>query len=91
MAADIEQRAKPAILTVDDDEGFLEDFDGEVIAGLGCLTAVPDAMPVALEEALELALEEGGVAIKRPAESVAGAVRRDRPGNGIGIHVAPLY
>jgi hypothetical protein len=40
-------------------------------------------MPVPLEQALQFTLEERGIAIEPLAESVARAVDRDRPGNGI--------
>jgi len=83
MPADIEQRAQFAVLTADDDERFLKEIDREIVAGIGRLAAMPDAMPVPLEQALHVTLEEDGIAIKRPAEGMAGAVGRDCPGNGI--------
>jgi hypothetical protein len=52
-------------------------------SGIGCLAPVPDAMPVPLEQALQLALEESGIAIEPLAEGVAGAMGRDCPRNGI--------
>jgi hypothetical protein len=85
VPADIEQRAQPAVLTADDDEGFLKNVDGEKVAGIGCLAAVPDAMPVPLEQALQFTLEECRIAIELLTEGVAGAMRRDRPRNGVDL------
>jgi hypothetical protein len=82
MTAHIDQRAQLAVLTADDDERFLEDVDREKVAGIGRLAAVPDAMPVALEHALELTVEERGIAVERLAEGVARAVGCDRQCNG---------
>ena len=38
------------ILVADDDEGFLEELDGKVVAGFCELPAVPDAVPVRKEQ-----------------------------------------
>ena len=82
---------KLPVLTADDDERFPQEFYGEIVTGIGRLTAMADAMPVSLEQALHLALEERGVAIKPPAEGVAGAVGRNRRGEGIDGTARPRF
>src|ERR1700722_2889005 len=86
VTADIEQRAQLAVLTADDDEGFLKDVDREKVAGIGCLAAVPDAMPVPHEQALHVTREECRIAIETLVEGVARAVGRDCPGDGVVQH-----